>query len=167
MSEAKRFRVWGGIAGLFTSIILNGVFVFLIWCVMIGNPDPDGRLIKIAAVLVLGIGAVQFAYIIPVAIWARRSNHRSFAAGIIVGAAIIFLLNAACWGGILLDKRGRLRGRLWHGNSMPYQASAGVEGTWGRRMRGQSPGLTPANSQPRQGDQLRVCVENKVLKSSA
>src|SRR4051794_2645956 len=126
MSEVKQFRVWGGIAGLFTSIILNAVFVFLIWGVMIGNPHPNDRLIKIAAVLVFGIGAVQFAYIIPVAIWAKRSNHRSFASGVIVGAAIIFLLNGDCWGGILLDKGGRLRGSLLEATSSQWFCSSSV-----------------------------------------
>jgi hypothetical protein len=53
---------------------------------------------------VLGIGISQLVYVIPVAIWAKRRGMKGFVSGVVIGAAITFLLNGACWGWFLIAK---------------------------------------------------------------
>ena len=52
----------------------------------------------IALVLLLGIGIVQAAWIIPVWRYYRRIGETETAKGILVTASVVFLLNAGCWG---------------------------------------------------------------------
>jgi formate-dependent nitrite reductase membrane component NrfD len=44
------------------------------------------------------IGVVQAAWIIPMVLSFRKSGKRETAKGVIIAAAITFLLNAGCWG---------------------------------------------------------------------
>lgn len=48
--------------------------------------------------ILLGIGLVQAAWIIPMVESFRKSGQRETMKGIIVAAALTFLLNAGCWG---------------------------------------------------------------------
>jgi hypothetical protein len=43
------------------------------------------------------IGLVQLFYMIPAILIARWRGHMALAKGLIVGAALTFLLNATCW----------------------------------------------------------------------
>jgi len=51
----------------------------------------------IAALLFATLGVSQLLYIIPAIIMARRRGRPSVAKGMIVGAAITFILSGACW----------------------------------------------------------------------
>ena len=48
-----------------------------------------------------GLGLVQLLYILPAMKVARRKGNDGFARGLLIGASVVFLLNAAC-DGILL-----------------------------------------------------------------
>ena len=61
-------------------------------------------LATVAIALVLGIGISQLLYVIPMVLWAKRRGRKAFASGVIIGAAITFLLNGACWGWFLIAK---------------------------------------------------------------
>ena len=58
----------------------------------------------IAIAVLLGIGIVQLLYVVPLALWAKRRGMKTFASGVMIGAAITFLLNGACWGWFLIAK---------------------------------------------------------------
>ena len=49
-------------------------------------------------VVILGIGIVQAAWIVPLWLHYRRAGEAETAKGLIIAAGIIFLLNASCWG---------------------------------------------------------------------
>ena len=46
------------------------------------------------------IGVTQLAYVVPAILFALRRGRRAVAMGLIIGAAVTFLLNAACWGAV-------------------------------------------------------------------
>ncbi len=50
------------------------------------------------AIFYFGIGITQLIYVIPGIIYFRRHDKSLVAKGIIIGASITFLLNAACFG---------------------------------------------------------------------
>jgi hypothetical protein len=50
---------------------------------------------------VLFLGATQLVYIIPAVVIARSKGQPRLGIGIIIGAALVFLLNATCWGFVL------------------------------------------------------------------
>jgi hypothetical protein len=49
-------------------------------------------------VLIFGIGIVQAAWIIPLWVHYDKVGESETAKGILITAALIFLLNAGCWG---------------------------------------------------------------------
>lgn len=73
-----------GIAGVFAVIGIN--LVLSIVTLSTGFPF-----------IALFIGAVQLVYVVPVCI-VQWNKNRQFAQGIIIGAALVFLLNSLCWG---------------------------------------------------------------------
>lgn len=48
-------------------------------------------------VALLAIGLVQLAYVIPGVVIARKSTRPGIATGLIIGAALTFILNAGCY----------------------------------------------------------------------
>ena len=46
----------------------------------------------------LFIGAAQLLYVGPALWWARRRGFTKLVQGLLIGAGLTFLLNAACWG---------------------------------------------------------------------
>lgn len=57
-------------------------------------------LLLLVPVLYFGIGIVQFLYIIPALIICR--NNTAMVQGLLIGAGITFLLNAACFGFVMI-----------------------------------------------------------------
>jgi hypothetical protein len=49
-------------------------------------------------VLLLGIGLVQAAWIVPLWLSFRRRRETETAKGVLIMASVVFLLNAGCWG---------------------------------------------------------------------
>jgi hypothetical protein len=54
----------------------------------------------------IAIGLTQLLYVIPGIIIASRKGRKGIVKGIIIMAAITFLLNAACWGFIMVALSG-------------------------------------------------------------
>jgi hypothetical protein len=48
--------------------------------------------------LLFAIGAVQFAFVVPVALAAWALGLRQFVKGFALAAGVVILLNAGCWG---------------------------------------------------------------------
>jgi hypothetical protein len=59
--------------------------------------------------LLLGIGLVQAAWIIPLILHFRKMGKPETAKGVIIAAAITFLLNAGCYGLIAVVGLGSMR----------------------------------------------------------
>jgi hypothetical protein len=55
-------------------------------------------------VAIFGISIVQLAYVLPTLVYLRKRGRTAMAKGLIIGAALTFLLNGACWGWFLLAK---------------------------------------------------------------
>ena len=55
-------------------------------------------LLPLAAPVILAIGVAQLIYVVPVALVYRNRGHMRALKGLMAGAAVIFLLNATCWG---------------------------------------------------------------------
>jgi hypothetical protein len=51
-----------------------------------------------SAVALFGIGVVQAAWVVPLLRYYRRMRETETAKGLLIGAGIVFLLNAGCWG---------------------------------------------------------------------
>ena len=64
----------------------------------------------ISLFLLFGFGVTQLIYIIPAIVIARRKGRRELAKGLIIVAAIAFLLNASCFALFWSGKMGRIGG---------------------------------------------------------
>ncbi len=63
---------------------------------------PNVVMLKgLGAVLVYGIGLVQWAYIVPLYRARKRNGEPDTAKGMIIAASITTLLSAACWGFVM------------------------------------------------------------------
>ncbi len=80
-----------------------GVGLGLIWLLNLGQLILGGitLAIGIGAVIIAGFGLVQLAYVIPLAIKAKRTGKRERMKGIIIAASVTFLLSIACWGVVI------------------------------------------------------------------
>ena len=56
--------------------------------------------------ILIGVGIVQVVYVIPAYIIAKNKGELDLAKGILIGAGITFLLNATCFGVVLLSMSG-------------------------------------------------------------
>lgn len=66
-----------------------------------------GGLYGLSFLLFGAIGVGQLLYIVPAVLWARRRGRTGVVKGIVIAAALVFVLNAACWGGVLwISTRG-------------------------------------------------------------
>src|SRR5438128_523624 len=79
-----------------TSELLRGIgFIWLLNLVHLGLAYIA---MPVGAVLIMAFGVVQLAYVIPLAIKAKRSGDRGRMKGMIIAASVTFLLSVACWG---------------------------------------------------------------------
>jgi hypothetical protein len=79
-------------AGLGMAVALNGGAVLILFALIAA---PEIGYYFTAAVPFLGV--VQILYMVPAVIIARRRDQPNVAKGLIIGAVVTFLLNAACW----------------------------------------------------------------------
>ena len=59
----------------------------------------------ICGALVLAIGVIQLVYILPLYFRYKRKGQRNTAKGLVIAASVTALLNATCWGWVLLAMR--------------------------------------------------------------
>ena len=78
----------------------RGIAIGLGWSVVgiFATCVLGGATAGIALVLLLGVGIVQAAWIVPVWRHYRRIGETETAKGVLIMASIVFLLNAGCWG---------------------------------------------------------------------
>jgi hypothetical protein len=57
---------------------------------------------SLGMIVVLGIGVVQVAWIVPMYLHFKRAGEMETAKGLLIAAAIVFLLNAGCWGLVVM-----------------------------------------------------------------
>ena len=58
-------------------------------------------MIGIGAVIIAAFGLVQLAYVIPLALRAKRTGNRGRMKGMIIAGCVTFLLSIACWGVVI------------------------------------------------------------------
>jgi hypothetical protein len=68
---------------------------------LLGTRLPQALQIALPAMLFLP-GATQLLWVVPLSIWAGVTGRASTLRGILITAGLVFLLNAACWGGMLV-----------------------------------------------------------------
>lgn len=49
-------------------------------------------------IAMLGIGLTQLLYVVPLYFHFRKTGQQNTAKGLVIGASIVALLNATCWG---------------------------------------------------------------------
>jgi hypothetical protein len=75
--------------------MVRGFFVAALWtvfCLMAATALSLGEYV------VFTCGLSQLIWLVPLWIWFRRKGETESAKGVILAAAITFLLNSACWG---------------------------------------------------------------------
>ncbi len=85
------------IAGLFLGLaltIFGGGIVVGIGALFLDANETLGSAIMI------GVGLLQFIYVIPVFLEAKKKNYGGLKVGLIIGASLVFLFSSAC--GLLL-----------------------------------------------------------------
>ena len=100
VAEPSKGSIW---AGLGLTLLFH--FVVLVSLLFILGTIVSGeRGLELGILPVKYIGLSQLVYMIP-AIWiARRKGETETAKGLIIGASITFLLNAACNGLVFLNR---------------------------------------------------------------
>lgn len=61
-------------------------------------PNSEGACLLVGFVPLFLFGGVQLVYMLPAIVVAFATGRRNLASGLVIGAAITFFLNAACWG---------------------------------------------------------------------
>jgi Na+/proline symporter len=87
--------------GILTGLALTVAMhvVLIVFCFTVGLSLE--RQIRMAGTALFfaafGLGVSQFVYMVPAILIARRRGRRAVAKGMIIGAAITFILSGACW----------------------------------------------------------------------
>lgn len=92
--EMRTFKPRGGTA----KNVLLSIVLFVV-CV-------GGLLVAAAAahvVTLAAVGLVQLVAVVPLLIFAKRRHNAVLLRVTLIGAGLIFLLNASCWGVLLLE----------------------------------------------------------------
>jgi hypothetical protein len=88
--------------GLGYTVVLHIIFASILYVLFLIS-DYDNVL---ALIPIFFIGISQLVYMIPAILIAQGKGRPQFARGFVVGAAVTFLLNAACTGYLWLSNRG-------------------------------------------------------------
>lgn len=103
MSEEPGANSGSVLVGIGLTALLHFGFavVWLLAVVLIHNEPLDSGLAPL-----MGIGVVQLVYMVPAVIFALSVKRHNTMVGLLLGGAISFLLNAACFGVLLLGFSG-------------------------------------------------------------
>lgn len=88
------------------------VVLFFLWMMVTSTPvgvSIPFALQRLLMVSLTGIGIVQLLWIAPLAIWAKAAHHAALFKGLLIGASVVFLLNAACFA-LVFAALGRVYG---------------------------------------------------------
>lgn len=83
-------------AGLGLTLLFHVVVVIVMFSILSTAPDEEG--LAVVAYPFMFMGLSQLVYMIPAILICRRRGSTETAKGMIIGASITFLLNAACTG---------------------------------------------------------------------
>ena len=72
--------------------------VLLLLGLLADNGAAQEAIVPLMLAPLLFIGVAQLLYVGPAFWWTRRRGFVRLAQGLLIGAGITFLLNAACWG---------------------------------------------------------------------
>ena len=87
----------GILAGLAMTVAMH--VVLIAFCITFGL-GLERQIRMVGTVLyfaAFGLGVSQLIYMVPAILIARRRGRRAVAKGLIIGAAVTFILTAACW----------------------------------------------------------------------
>ena len=98
--EQSKGSIWAGLGlTLLFHFVVQVSTLFILGTIVTGE-----RGLELSFLPVMYIGLSQLVYMIP-AIWiARRKGETETAKGLIIGASLTFLLNAACNGLVFLNR---------------------------------------------------------------
>jgi hypothetical protein len=91
-------------------LIPLGVVAGILFCALAPLAGSSGLdlgscILIVGGALVLLIGASQLVYMLPAIFIARRRGRYDLVQGLVIGAAVTFLLNAGCWGFVTFGSR--------------------------------------------------------------
>ena len=96
MSEpVNRGRVGRGLARAFGSLAVAAAAAFSLQGVL---PFSLGEL-ALGSLAIVGV--TQLIWIVPIIVHFRKRNEPETVKGVMIGAGIVALLNAACWGAVV------------------------------------------------------------------
>jgi len=99
MVERSRGSIWSGLGlTLLFHFVTQVPTIFILGVALRGE-----RAITLTFLPLMFIGLSQLAYVIPAILVARRKGESETSKGLIIGASLTFLLNAACTGPLLLS----------------------------------------------------------------
>ncbi|GIN58807.1 hypothetical protein MUB24_06940 [Lederbergia sp. NSJ-179] len=94
MPDEEQEKTYGGV-GFLILVVIN----LLLFILVLNSMD---FLPEIFFFYLMFIGVAQLIYVIPLIIYGKKKNLPGFAKGIIIAAGITFLLNAGCYGILLV-----------------------------------------------------------------
>lgn len=99
--EQPKGSIWAGLGlTLMFHFVVQVSLLFILAMIVPGSE----RNLEIALLPLMYLGLSQLVYMIPAILIARRKEETETAKGLIVGAALTFLLNAACTGMLFLNR---------------------------------------------------------------
>ncbi len=100
VAEQSKGSIWAGLGlTLLFHFVVQASLLFILGTIVTGERGPELGILP-----VMYIGLSQLVYMIP-AIWiARRKGETETAKGLIIGASLTFLLNAACNGLLFFNR---------------------------------------------------------------
>lgn len=98
--ERSRGSIWAGVGlTLLFHFVVQVCLLFILGAIVTGE-----RGLEVAFLPLIYIGLSQLVYMIPVILIARHKGETETAKGLIIGASITFLLNAACNGLLFFNR---------------------------------------------------------------
>ena len=98
--EKSRGSIWGGLGLTFMfHFVVQVSTLFILFAIVTGE-----RYLEVSTLPLRYIGLSQLVYMIPAILIARRKSETETAKGLIIGASITLLLNAACSGLVFMSR---------------------------------------------------------------
>jgi len=83
----------GGIGrGIAIGVLLTLAGLIAIWALVVMSRSAAG------IIFLFGIGVTQLVWVVPAVLYFQKDGQKETVKGILIVAALTFLLNASCWG---------------------------------------------------------------------